>query len=388
MVVVEVLFELIRYSIKQEKLSDETLKGLSQDTLLSLYKTSKMHDIAHLVADALYKNGLLSKDDQMYKPFVHQENLAVYRYENINYELHRVCDLFEKNKVSHIPLKGSVIRSLYPEPWMRTSCDIDILIHEDDIDRALELLREQGARVEQKSFYDVSIYTENNVHIELHFNLAVEGQNKKTADVLQEVWDKSNLVDGCAYRRKMTDEMYYFYHLAHMSKHFAGRGCGIRSFIDVWILDNQDKADVKKRREIAERGGLDKFMDASSALAKVWLGQQPHTPITLDMQDFILGSGVYGNMENHIIAEQKKRGGKFGLAMSRIFLPYKQLKGHYPVLVKHKWLYPFCQVRRWFKLLFCGGVKRSVKELKSIAQMPKDKIKRTEKMMYQLGLWV
>ena len=34
----------------------------------------------------------------------------------------------KKVQIPFLPLKGSVIRQYYPEPWMRTSCDIDILV--------------------------------------------------------------------------------------------------------------------------------------------------------------------------------------------------------------------------------------------------------------------
>ena len=39
-----------------------------------------------------------------------------------------------------IPLKGSVVRDLYPERWMRTSADIDLLIREDQEKTCEELL--------------------------------------------------------------------------------------------------------------------------------------------------------------------------------------------------------------------------------------------------------
>ena len=369
-------------------MSVETLKGVSTDELHALYKLAKKHDIAHVIAYALDKNKLIAKGQEGYKPFMYQENLAIYRYENINHELNLICDLLEKEQVSHIPLKGAVIRSLYPEPWMRTSCDIDILVHEDDVDKVIEILKEKlGCRIENKSFYDVSIFTSENVHLEIHFNLAVQNQGGIIEKVLAEVWDSSNLANGCRYKREMTDEMYYYYHLAHMSKHFAGNGCGIRPFIDLWLLDNMSGANNEKRLELARRGDLDKFMLGVQACSKVWLENAPHSAVTLEIENFILQSGVYGTQEIRAVSEQNKKGGKFRYTMSRIFLSFKELKAQYPSLEKHKWLYPFYQVRRWFKLLFCGGVKRSVNELVSIAKRPQEEIKRREKMMKSLGLW-
>ncbi len=387
MIVVDLLFELLRYALKGQALSEQTLKGISQENLKKLYSISKRHDIAHLVAYALTSNNLLENPSEIYDYFIRQERFAVFRYENINHQIHVVSDLFEKNGIEHILLKGSVIRSFYPEPWMRTSCDIDILVHENDVERAVELLQnELSVKVESKSAYDVSIYTNANVHLELHFNLSVDGQSKQTVDLLSEVWEHTSLEKGRAFTRIMSDEMYYFYHLAHMSKHFAGNGCGIRSFIDLWVLENIAHSN-EKRLVLAKKGGLDKFMVAGVKTAKVWLDEQPHEEITLYIQDYILHSGVYGTTQTRTISAQNKKGGKFRYAMSRIFLSRAELATHYPILKKRKWLMPFCQVRRWFKLLFCGGVKRSVGELKYIANLPEDRIKNTQKMMTELGLW-
>ena len=71
----------------------------------------------------------------------HLENkLSEYKaeYENL-------CSAFEKAQIPFLPLKGSVIRKYYPEAWMRTSCDIDILVHDEDVGRAKEIQKAQKA---------------------------------------------------------------------------------------------------------------------------------------------------------------------------------------------------------------------------------------------------
>jgi hypothetical protein len=51
----------------------------------------------------------------------------------MKHEFERICLVLEKAKIPHIPLKGSVLRKLYKEPWLRTSCDIDILVQEETL---------------------------------------------------------------------------------------------------------------------------------------------------------------------------------------------------------------------------------------------------------------
>lgn len=77
MIVVDLLFELLRYALKQQPLSEQTLNGIPQEDLKKLYSLSKRHDIAHLVAYALTSNNLLEKPSEAYDAFIHQDRKSV-----------------------------------------------------------------------------------------------------------------------------------------------------------------------------------------------------------------------------------------------------------------------------------------------------------------------
>ena len=55
----------------------------------------------------------------------------------------------------------------------------------------------------------------------------------------------------------------YFYHIAHMAKHLQQGGCGIRTFIDLWILDNLPTIDTLKRNDLLKSGGLLQFSQSA-----------------------------------------------------------------------------------------------------------------------------
>jgi hypothetical protein len=78
--------------------------------------------------------------------------------------------------------------------------------------------------------------------------------------------------------------------------------------------------------------------------------------------------------------------GKLRYLLSRVFLPYATLKFYYPVLQKHPWLMPVCQVRRWGRIIFCGGLRRSVGEIRTIGQTPKEETADTGRLLRDLGL--
>lgn len=364
---------------------DKSQYTLTDEELAKLYKLSKSHDLAHLVGDALIKNDLIG-DGEIKAKFQKQIMLAVYRYEKINYELGRLRKVLNEAKIPFIPLKGSVIRQYYPKPWMRTSCDIDILVHESDLERAVALLVDKLAyKRESKGSHDISLFSDYGVHLELHYSLIEENRVGNIESVLQDVWKKADPVAE-AFEYVLSDEMFYYYHIAHMAKHFVYGGCGVRPFLDLWVLNHCAPFDHENRSAILAEGRLLTFAAEVQALSEVWFGNAEHTDITRQMQNYLLKGGVYGTTKNRVSVQQVKRGGKFRYAISRIWLPYDTLKFHYPSLVGKRVLLPFYEVRRWFKLLFCGGVKRSVNELRLNSSATNEEQTETKEMLSKLEI--
>ena len=123
----ELLFAMICSEISGKSKID-VKEQISPDSLSELYRIAKTHDVAHIVSAALYKHGILGNGETSQK-FNNSHMMAIYRCENLKYALSEVCTVFEKNEIPYITLKGSVLRSYYPQAWMRTSCDITRYVH-------------------------------------------------------------------------------------------------------------------------------------------------------------------------------------------------------------------------------------------------------------------
>ena len=128
------------------------------------------------------------------------------------------------------------------------------------------------------------------------------------------------------------------------------------------------------------------FAKACRKLSEVWFSNVLPDDVSIQMQKYILHGGIYGNLDNRVAVQQKRRGGKVRYIMSRIFLSYDSLKVLYPILQKHCWLMPVMQVRRWFRLLFKGKMKSSLHELNVNKSMSPDKISETAELLTKLGL--
>lgn len=378
----ETIFKLLRYAFRE----DCSVDGIALDKAQweQIYNLTKAHDLAHLIGYAI-KKGNLKIEVDLQKAFEQEATKAVYRYVRIKHDLEAITRALEKAQIRFIPLKGSVIRRYYNEPWLRTSCDIDILISHDDVERVKNVFVDELKYTYESSWnYELSFYTPSKVHIELHHILSDE--NEDIDKVLSTVWECSAPSATIPSLYEMSDEMYYFYHIAHMAKHFMSGGCGIRPFIDIWVLNNKCQFDRQKRYNLLEEAGLLQFAQASEQLAEVWMNNNPHTNLTAQLEQFILNGGTYGTVENRVAVKQVVTGGKFSYILSRIFLSYDELKLKYPNLEKRKWLFPFYQVKRWFNLLGKGKLKKSIQEAKITSSVTNEENDQTTELLKALGI--
>lgn len=361
---------------------DKSQYELTDEELVKLYKLVKSHDLAHLVGDALIKNNLIG-DGEIEAKFQKQMMLAVYRYEKINYELGRLRKVLNEAEIPFIPLKGSVLRKYYPEPWMRTSCDIDVLVHEEAVDQAAQSIVEKlGYAYEKKQYHDISLMSDGGVHLELHHSIK---ENKANIDaLLSECWDYAAPSDD--YECCFTNEFFYFHQIAHASYHFLHGGCGVRPILDLYLLQRKMPFDSTVLDEMLERSGIKKFFDAAKAISEVWFGDGEHTDVTRRMEDYLLRGGVYGSTQNSMAVGQQKEKGRLGYIINRIWLPYELLCITYPRLKGRKYLQFFYEMKRWFRIFNSEARKHKRRDLDAIKKLSAKHKSDVNCMLNELGL--
>lgn len=379
------LFPIMRSALDGVMLSENEKSPFSKEALPELIALARRHDVGHLLAIALIDNGIVSNES---RGACDELTKAVCRYELIRHELSALCVVLEDAKIAHVALKGATMRKYYPKPYMRTSSDIDILVQQCDVERAIDVLGGCSYELIGRGLHDVSFRTPSKQLIELHFDLLEEGRLDNSSDiikVLRSAWEYAVRVDGYEYRYELSDEFFYFYHIAHMAKHFEGGGCGIRPFIDLYLLE-KEKERRDERDALLSEGGLMTFAEAARGLMRVWFLDEPHSELTEKMERYILSGGLFGSIENRVSARQKKRGGRLGYVISRIFAPYEKLKGYYPILEKHPWLTPIMQVRRWFMIFKPGIAKMAKDELRANKSSNKNDAEMINELLCELEL--
>lgn len=386
----DILFRLLRAELMQQPFSAEereSLKNeLGEEQRKNLFVLSKTHDVSAMVACALLDNNVIGKGEAWYNEFRREVSRAIFRYENQCYEIARMKELFESHGIEHLFLKGVVLRGYYAKPYQRTCCDIDVLIKKSNLKKVEKLFIEKlGYQLsKKKDYHDVTLVAPSKVIIELHFSVCED--DHKADEILTKAWDFAQKVSSDKLEYAFSKEFMCFYHVAHAAYHFKNGGCGIKPFIDIYLLLTNAGVDQIKLKELLEQSGLSKFADAMSALSSAWIEQLPKDKTLSLTEKYVLMGGCYGLKANEICFRSIKNGGGLRYVFSRIFAPYENLKIKYPVIEKHKWLTPFCHVARWCSALFGKKRAKSVKELSVMRSITDKQREELAYLITELGL--
>lgn len=370
---------IIDGALNKKPISDDFKKQLDGELLKKIYKLLKFHGFNHVLFNFSKEN-----DFELFSPLkeiVESDYFtALSKSENTSFESGQIIEALSKAKIKHVILKGEELKGLYPKGFIRQSADIDVLVEEENLEKALKILNENFEIVSQeRNFHDVTLITASNVVIELHFTLS---ENDEKLDLITNDW-KDNLVNGKnAYNYKLNTEFLICYLVTHTAYHFYNGGAGIKAVIDLYLIKNLpfNKEIVLNRLKV---GGLDIFYEKLNDLVLVWFDGNTHTDLTLKMQEFILSGGEYGNYYQSKKAVNNK---KVNNIVKKIFLPYSTLYNYYPSLKKCPLLYPVFIVHRFIKALFSKEkLDRAKKQIKA-EELPVDKKENINNLFKELNL--
>ncbi len=259
---------------------------------------------------------------------------------------------FDENSIDHMPLKGVLIKDMYPAKGMREFADNDILYREGDRAAVDKIMRSLGYASEGlESVHDV--YKKPPVfNFELHRALFEE--RHVFAGYFDGIWERAVKEEGENRAYRMTEEDFYAYFTAHFQKHSESGGAGLRSFADMYFVRRNAAFDRGKAEEILQKIGSSDFERTTGEIAENLFGDVP-MPVSDEIFSRIFPASVYGTMEKDL-GNLFRREGRLRGALRLAFPPYAHMKTIYPVLKKAPVLLPFLWIARLFAVLF--GKKR------------------------------
>lgn len=381
---IQLFINFIKSVLTGQALSADMVAQVTPEVLPKVLQIAAKQDQLHMVAYAMKKHGLLGTDEAS-AGLASNLRFTLYRHEMLMHEQNAIFQALEEAGVDYVPLKGAVIRDLYPEAWMRTSSDVDILVREEALSQAKDaLVSKLGYRVTKNNFHDVALVSPQGLLLELHFKIT---ENEEKMDrMLEKVWEYVSRTEAESHRMEMTKEYLIFHSYAHMLYHFINGGCGIRYVIDIWILEQKLDFDAAKLEKLLEACEMSAFASYARKLARVWFEGEAHDHETSLMEMYIIEAGLFGNVESKVKARKVKAEGKGEYLLQRVFIPYKEFCSSYPILSKYPVLYPYYTVKRWFKIFDRRKAEQAILEIQLNQEMKQESVQKLRELFEKLNL--
>ena len=286
--------------------------------------------------------------------------------------------------IRYMPLKGYVLRKLYPTPEHRTSCDVDVFYDKNRKTEMEEILTSLGF-INKGDSINHGEWVYQKVTLETHHELAA--QKDLYHEYYKDVWARLKTEDGVRY--DFTDEDFYVYFLEHGAKHFTLGGFGVRTVLDVYIYNKEKKLDREYLQAELDKLGLLQFALALERLSRVWFGEETEDEETERLGEYIFESGTYGT-EQHLAIKRGLDEGDSAKKAKRtyfrktVFPPLSTMKNLYPVLNKAPFLLPFAWVYKWCEILLKRR-KRVKVVMKNMQSFEEEKMSKSAKVMDIVG---
>ena len=281
----------------------------------------------------------------------------------------KIKNQLENAGIWYMPLKGAVLKNLYPQYGMREFADYDILFDASRADDVKAIMEDMGFRAEHFGSGNHDCYYKRPcLNYEMHRALFGLGHGNNLYEYYSNVKDRL-LGDG--WEKHFSPEDFYLYALSHEYKHYHGSGTGLRSLIDTYVYLKQQSLDRDYVTEEAEKLGIREFEERNRLLScRVFSGDEL-TAADREMLEYILTSGTYGIFTHRVDNNIRKKGGKIRYMLDRFFVPvsrknkeYAEYAKEYPLFYQYKILLPLLPFFRTLRAMKTGRFYREAKEIR------------------------
>ena len=283
----------------------------------------------------------------------------------------KLFSYMDENNIWYMPLKGIVLRELYPKQSMRQMADNDILFDAAFKEDIKNYFISQGYDVITDVNKNHDVYEKAPIYnYEMHTSLFGATPDNAWKQYFGDV--KTRLIKnetGAGYH--FTDEDFYVYFIAHAFHHYEESGTGIRSFADCYVYRSvKELDDAYIEKELQKLGIADFEKLLRSVSDKIFEDIAVEDALaSLSTEEYELlcesiSSGTYGTDKNEITKKLRKvQGGKKPIAVRtkllyyvrRVFPNMEFYQEYYPFVFRWKILIPFVVIYRVFRGIILHG---------------------------------
>ena len=364
-----------------------SLERVEQMDLQAVHRMSVRNSLSAISCMALEDTyGGKLPNTELFRQWEDEKNLAIYKNLLFDAERRELFAFLEESEIWYAPLKGILMKDLYPKLGMRQMADNDIFFDASQQEKVHEWFLSRNYEVEFYKQNHHNTYQKKPVYnFEMHTALF-----NPFADLgLNEYWTNASQRllpwDGTTYGRLFSDDDFYIYLITHAYKHYAGSGTGLRTLLDCYVY-NKAKGNQLDRAHIHDdlaRPGIADYEESVRALSqKLFASPEQFSPDSLTPEDARLlnvyaTSGTYGSVESKVtnkvsamVSEGEAVSGstKLKYLWRRIFPDLEVFRVYFPFFHRHKWLLPVGYVYRLINraIVHRNQLKRELKTLKKL----------------------
>ncbi len=349
-------------------------KRVADMDLTRIYEAAERHLLTGITAMALESAGI--RDEV----FTEAEGRAIRKVLLFEVERSVIFEKFSEAGIWHMPLKGAVLKDLYPKIGMRQMADNDILIDGSRLKDIRRIMESLGYSYDHGGPVHEVYHKEPLYNFEMHKNLFSPSWNEKISRYYLDIKERLVQDETDPYRFHFRDEDFYIYMIAHEYKHYSVGGTGLRSLLDIYVfcMKKGDSLDWTYIREELEKLGLSAFemknRSLSDHLFSGGAAEEKMTDEDREMLDYMINSGAYGTVDHHV-GNILERSGKRPLrrlryVLRRIFLPWKAIRAIHTTFAKYPVLLPFLPFYRIIQALTVKR-RRMLAELRALRNQGK-----------------
>ena len=360
--------------------------------LAALYRYAKRHTLAAITYDALELLGssigeglrALSKDDTVVSVLTkwkETRDKALRKNLMLDAARKKLFQYMDAQHIWYMPLKGAILKDLYPRQEMRQMADNDILFDAEYEAAVKDYFVREGYEVISYAKGNHDVYEKEPVYnFEMHTSLFGEAHNEVWAEYYKDIQSKLKKSDH-HFQYSFTDEDFYIYFIVHAFKHFDGCGTGIRYFVDSYVYQNTKNLNRSYiERELDKLGVLAFEKTFRSVSMKIFGKGEAVSRLSEEEYSMLCDSmfaGTYGNLQSGIDKKLHKIQGnedritkntKVKYIIGRLFPSMSYYKAYYPFIYKTRIFIPFFVIFRMVRGVLRNG-KKLMREVKVVLKI-------------------
>ncbi len=311
------------------------------------------------------------------------------------------ADMFEKisrklseNGISHMPVKGWYVRTLYPVPELRTFGDIDILINKQDRQKTDEVFVENGYTINE-NWEPTYSYHKGASRCEVHTELMDSdlGKGKQVISYFSDALKTAQKDVG--ERFSPQKDLHLIYLFCHLAKHLYKGGAGIRMYMDIafFLKENADSLNFKKIDEDFKKLHLEKFFKTVAFACGEWF--QIELPFEINdvkqesieaLKEYTFGADLFGKSRDKSIISLRndETGSKSSVLKDTLFPNAEKIQERYKFIKGRKYLLPVAWVARGFVNL--KEIPQRLKYIKNVSDTDMELVSEYDKFISEIGL--